>query len=82
MKTISITNARNNIKTLVDRVKYRGETFAIGRRKKPEVMIIKYPINYRQLDEMTLFNVVSGSFDFLADEPELYNIHDCKVRFG
>ncbi len=81
MKTISITNARKNIKVLVDRVKYRGEAFAIGRREKPEVMVIKYPSNYQNLDELTLFNLVSGSFDFLADEPDLYNINDCKIRF-
>ncbi len=30
------------------------------------------------LDEITKFNEASGSFDFLADEPDIYTIKDLK----
>ena len=31
-------------------------------------------------DDVALFNLVSGGFDFLSDEPDLYTADDCKVR--
>jgi|SRR3989344_6461970 len=33
------------------------------------------------IDDITLFNLTSGGFDFLSDEPDLYTADDCKIRF-
>ena len=83
MKTINITNARKNIKTLVDRVKYRGESFAIGRRDSIDAVIIAFPANYnKNLNDITNINANSRSFDFLKDEPDIYDISDLKKVYA
>jgi len=79
MKTISITNTRNNIKTLIDRVKYRGESFAIGRRNSIDAVVIQFPSNYnKDFSDIVNINTDSKSFDFLKDEPDIYNASDLK----
>ena len=79
MKTISISNVRKNIKTIVDRVKYRGEVFAVGRRNSVDAVIIQFPPNYnKSLGEITNLNSNSRSFEFLKYEPDLYEIGDLK----
>jgi len=83
MKTINITEARNNIKILIDRVKYNGEVFAVGRRNSIDALIIQFPHNYnRDLGEMTNINANSKSFDFLKDEKEIYNLADLKKVYA
>jgi len=83
MKTINITEARNNIKILIDRVKYNGEVFAVGRRNSIDALIIQFPPNYnRDLGEMTNINANSKSFDFLKDEKEIYNLADLKKVYA
>ena len=83
MKTISITNARSNIKTLVDRVKYHGEIFAIGRHNSIDAIIIQFPSNYnKDMNDFTNTNANSKSFDFLKEEPEVYNFADLKKIYG
>lgn len=79
MKKVSITTARKNIKTIIDQVKYRGEVFAIGRRKSVDAVIIQFPQNFnKNLGEITNINASSKSFDFLRTEPDLYNASDLK----
>jgi antitoxin (DNA-binding transcriptional repressor) of toxin-antitoxin stability system len=79
MKTINITKARKNIKTIVDRVKYRGEVFGIGRRNSIDAVIVQFPPNYnRALSDITNVNANSRSFDFLKDEPNIYDASDLK----
>ena len=79
MKILTTTNARKQIKTIVDRVKYRGEVFGIGRRNSIDALIIRFPTQYNStLDEITNINAYSKSFDFLSNEPELYSIKDLK----
>ena len=79
MKTITTTNARKNIAKLIDTIKATGEVVAIGRRNRPEVLVIKFPDLYNpDLNEITNLNAVSGSFDFLEDEPDLYTLDDAK----
>jgi hypothetical protein len=82
MKTISTTNARKNIKALLEAVKETGEVFAIKNHNSIEVLIIKFPSDYsRKLSEITNINSYSSSFDFLADEPDLYSLESLKVRY-
>lgn len=79
MKTITTTNARKQLAKIVDTVKETGEVFAIGRRNQPEVILLKFPQAYKaEFNEITNLNVVSSSFDFLEDEPDLYTLDDAK----
>jgi PHD/YefM family antitoxin component YafN of YafNO toxin-antitoxin module len=43
MKIITTTNARKQFAKIIDTVKETGDVFAIGRRNKPEVLVIKFP---------------------------------------
>jgi PHD/YefM family antitoxin component YafN of YafNO toxin-antitoxin module len=80
MKTISTTEARKHIKTLVDVVRETGTVYAIGRREKPEVLLIKFPRDYnKELDEITNINAYSESFTFLEREPDLYSVGDLEM---
>jgi hypothetical protein len=83
MKTISISNTRNNIKTLIDRVKYNGEFFAIGRHSSIDAVVIQFPSNYnKDVSDITNVNTYSKSFDFLKDEPEIYTKRDLKKIYA
>ncbi|MEK7113814.1 MAG: hypothetical protein AAB873_03235 [Patescibacteria group bacterium] len=83
MKTISITNARSSMKALIDRVKYRGEVFAIGRRNSIDAVIVQFPSNYnKNIDDITNINANSRSFDFLKDEPDIYSREDLKKIYA
>ena len=83
MQTVTITKARKNIKTLIDRVKYRGESFAIGRRDSIDAVIIQFPSHYnKDLSDITNINANSKSFDFLDNEPEMYASNDLKKIYA
>ena len=83
MKTISTTEARKNMKSLVDLVKEKGVVFAIGRRDEPEVLLIKFPRNYnKKLSEITSMNTYSESFSFLEEEPDTYSLDDLKKKYA
>jgi len=76
---MSTTQARKEIAKLVNHVRETGEVFAIGRRNKPEVIIMKYPVDYNEeVSDITNVNAYGGSFDFLKDEPDLYTLDDVK----
>lgn len=82
MKTITTTNARKQIAKLIDTVRDTGDVFAIGRRHKPEVLLIKFPTEYNaELDDITNINAYSESFSFLEDEPDLYTVDDLKKSY-
>jgi PHD/YefM family antitoxin component YafN of YafNO toxin-antitoxin module len=82
MKTITTTNARKQLAKIVDTVKETGEVFAIGRRNKPEVILLKFPQAYSaDFNEITNLNAISASFDFLEDEPDLYTVSDLKKKY-
>jgi antitoxin (DNA-binding transcriptional repressor) of toxin-antitoxin stability system len=82
MQTITTTNARKNISRLIDQVKYSGEAIALGRRDFIDALIIPFPHTYnKQLDEITNLNAYSKSFDFLADEPNIYSVSDLKKKY-
>lgn len=82
MKVITTTQARKNIKEMVDQVKYLGEVFAIGRRDSIDALLIQFPTTYnKELSDITNINAYSHSFDFLAKEPELYSVSDLKKKY-
>ena len=83
MKIITTTIARKNIGKILNRVKYFGDVFGIGRRNSVDALIIKFPDAYNDdLNEITNINANSGSFDFLAVEPELYSISDLRKKYA
>ena len=83
MKIITTTSARKNISKLIDRVKYSGEVFGIGRRKSIDAILMRFPQAYNdQLDEITNINATSASFDFLKREPDIYTLADLKKRYA
>ncbi len=71
------------MKALIDRVKYRGEVFAIGRRNSIDAVIVQFPSNYnKNIDDITNINANSRSFDFLKDEPDIYSREDLKKIYA
>jgi PHD/YefM family antitoxin component YafN of YafNO toxin-antitoxin module len=83
MKTISTTEARKNMKTLVDLVRETGVVFAIGRRDNPEALLVKFPRDYnKELNEITNMNAYSESFAFLKEEPDMYSVEDLKKKYA
>ncbi|MCA9360418.1 type II toxin-antitoxin system Phd/YefM family antitoxin [Candidatus Kaiserbacteria bacterium] len=82
MKTITTTNARKQIGKIVDSVRDTGDVFAIGRRNKPEVLVIKFPTEYSsEVSDITNINTYSESFSFLENEPDVYSIADLKKKY-
>ena|SRR3989344_871317 len=82
MKVLTTTNARKSIKEIVNRARYRGEVFAIGRRNAIDAVLIGFPQDYNEsLGDITNVNAYSKSFDFLAKEPDLYSVADLKKRY-
>jgi ribosome-interacting GTPase 1 len=82
MKLLTTTNARKKIKEIVNRARYRGEVFAIGRRNEIDAVLIGFPQAYNDsLSDITNVNAYSKSFDFLAKEPDIYSIADLKRRY-
>lgn len=83
MRIVTTTNARRNIKTIIDHVKYRGEVFGIGRRDSIDAVVIKFPDVYNvAVNDITNVNAYSKSFDFLKDEPNIYSVSDLKKRYA
>ncbi len=82
MKIITTTNARKQIAKIIDTVKETGDVFAIGRRNRPEALVIKFPAEYNaELNDITNVNTYSESFSFLEKEPELYSVTDLKKKY-
>jgi len=83
MKIITTTNARKQIASIIDTVRDTGDVFAIGRRNRPEVIVIKYPSDYSpKVNEITNINTYSESFSFLDAEPDLYSVSDIKKKYA
>ena len=83
MKIITTTVARKNMSRLVNRVKYAGVVFGIGRRDSIDAILMRFPNAQNDaLDEATNLNANSASFDFLSKEPEIYSVNDLKKRYA
>lgn len=82
MKIITTTIARKNIGKMLNRVKYYGDVFGIGRRNSIDALLIKFPSAYNEeLNDITNVNANSRSFDFLAKEPEVYSLADVRKKY-
>jgi len=82
MKTISTTEARKNIKNLINYVRETGDMVAIGRRNSMDALLIKFPHTYNgSFSEITNINAFSSSFDFLSDEPDTYSVNDLRKKY-
>lgn len=83
MKIVTTTNARKNMGAIIDRVKYHGEVFGIGRRDSIDAVVLKFPEIYNTaVNDITNISAYSKSFDFLKDEPDLYSLSDLKKRYA
>lgn len=82
MKTISTTDARKRLSAIVDSVRTSGRAVAIGRRNKPEVMMVRISGYNPELSDVTNLNMLGGAFDFLWDEPDLYSDKNIKKRYA
>ena len=83
MKVLSTTNARKSMKEIVNRARYRGEVFAIGRRNAIDAVLIGFPQVYNaEVNDITNVNAYSRSFDFLREEPDLYSVSDLKKQYA
>ena len=77
MNIISTSKARTLLPQFIAALKEHDTAFIIGRRNTPEAVLIKFPSHYRNdVSDITNVNTYSSSFDFLADEPELYSPSD------
>ena len=82
MKTISATDARNNLKSVMDMITKNDEVVVIKNHNNPEIIMMKYPRHYNpNLSDMTNFMANNPAFDFLADEPDLYTRDDLKKKY-
>lgn len=82
MKIITTTIARKNIGKMLNRVKYFGDVFGIGRRNSIDALLIKFPSAYNEeLNDITNINANSKSFDFLANEKEIYSAADLRKKY-
>jgi len=83
MRTITTTEARRNIGTLIDMVRDTGDVVLIGRRNNMEAILMKYPRDYnRELNDITNINTMSQSFDFLSEEADIYSEADLKKKYA
>jgi len=83
MKTITISEAKKDMKKIIDQVKNRGDVFAIGTKKIIDAVIIQFPANRNEnLNEITNINANSKSFDFLKYEPDIYSYSDIKKKYA
>ena len=81
MKVISTTFMRKNIAEIVDDVKSNNSVVAVGRRNRPDVLVIKFPENLnKKLTTITNVNANSASYAFLKDEPDIYSLSDLKKK--
>lgn len=83
MKTISTTEARKNIKNLINYVRETGDMVAIGRRNSMDALLIKFPRNVNSdADDITLLSEYGGAFDWLGQEPDIYSVDDLKEKYA
>ena len=82
MKVLTTTNARKRIKEIVNRARYGGEVFAIGRRNEIDAVLIGFPHHYSDVhNDITNINAYSKSFAFLETEPNIYSASDIKKKY-
>lgn len=82
IKTLSTTEVRERISDIIDIVSVSRKPIVVGRRNVPEVVLIPFPDFWNgKLTDITNINAYSKSFDFLANEPEVYSVKDIKRKY-
>jgi hypothetical protein len=81
MNTISTTEMRKNISSIIQMVKETRKPIGVGRRDALEVII--YPAKAVMENRQDWFSssVYTGVFDFWLDEDDTYTIKDLKKVF-
>ena len=80
MDIYSISDGRKKLGDLVNQVKYQQSVIGLGHNGKAEVLLVS--LSSQTEDEpVTEINAASESFDFLADEPDLYFVADLQERY-
>ena len=80
MDIYSITGARKRLEKLIKQVKYGKKIIAIGQHGNPEVFLVACDLTEKEL-HIAEMNSLSGSFDFLEEEPEMYFKDDLKKQY-
>lgn len=81
MKTINISEARKNLRDVIEEAQKYNEVFVVERHDKEEAIIMKFPADYSvSMGDITNMNAYSSSFDFLAEEPNFYTCDDIKKK--
>ena len=76
----SSTEARKILSEIISKVKYEKIIVSLGRHDKQEVLIIPRPEITEEIP-VSHINASSSSFQFLADEPDIYSLGDLKKRY-
>lgn len=80
-RTITTTKLRANLASVIDLVSKENISLGIGKKGKPEVLLIKNPANKNtKLSDILNLNTNSSSFDFLKKEPDIYSIKDIRTK--
>ena len=83
MKYVTTTEARKHIAKLVEEVSLRHTVVAIGRRRHPDVLVVKFPEEYNAaLSPELNLQANSKALDFLKEEPDLYSLADITKRYA
>lgn len=81
MLRYSTTEARKHFSEIINKVKYEKIIVAVGRHNKNDVLIVPQPDIDTDDVPVSLMNAQSASFNFLAEEPDLYAFDDLKKRY-
>lgn len=82
MQVVTTTEARKLLPELINRVRYRRQVIAIGRRQQAEVLLVKFPEHYNtNLSDVTNMNQYGRAFDWLDAEPDIYSRADLKKSY-
>ena len=83
MKYATTINVRKHLSSLVNEVRLHNTVIAIGRRKEPDALLVRFPEYYNKALSAELnFHANSDASKFLKDEPDLYTTADLKKRYG
>ncbi len=81
MQTISTTEARKKLSQVISNVQHTGHTVGIASHGRVLAYLSPAPKWNDTLSDTANLAAMGGSFDYLADEPDLYTIADLKVRY-
>jgi hypothetical protein len=80
MRVVTVTEGRKQLGELINLVKYQHRVIALGKNGQADALLVAMPPMESETP-VTDINAASGSFHFLAEEPDLYTVDDLKVRY-